>query len=171
MSFLETPALFRSASAHPEVEYRQAREAGSIATDLDIARAWAGIKRRGGLPVELIWVEAVVSRWPVSDQDANRIRTAEVEFLTRRSEGLRRPTSFTFLGFDVSPPVPSYHSAIFQPGPGRRDGLPEKLNEFGLLDDLAAAEDLMDEANRDGYGISNFSVIRVLAENTQPDSH
>jgi hypothetical protein len=64
-----------------------------------------------------------------------------------------------FLGFDLSYPVPSFHSAIFQPGlHKRRPDLPCYLNSNGLFDDLKTASCFL----RDSLELNYSLVFCVL---------
>jgi hypothetical protein len=72
------------------------------------------------------------------------------------------------IGFDVSPPTPSFHSAIYQPGPGgEKDEFRESINGAGLISRQEVAVDLMERANVPD-GVRNFPVIRVFARQTPP---
>lgn len=69
-----------------------------------------------------------------------------------------------FLGFDVSHPVPSFHSAIVQPGLSAVDRrLGKRLNANGLFEEAETAVEMMEKANTMDYGLLPFCVLSVRA--------
>lgn len=73
-----------------------------------------------------------------------------------------RPENVLFLGFDVSHPVPDFHSAIFQPGLSRiYPRLSEHLNRDGLFDESSEALSAVELANSLDYGGLPFCMIGV----------
>jgi hypothetical protein len=78
-----------------------------------------------------------------------------------------RPENIEFLGFDISHPVPTFHSAILQPGlDSRHPSLPQRLNTHGLLDTIEEALDLAAEANSLDYGMLPFCVLGIWSQAT-----
>lgn len=75
---------------------------------------------------------------------------------------LKRPDNLQLLGFDISLPVPSFHSAIYQPGLHRRHArLPDYLNRFGLFADLNTALRFLSMANEMDYGALPFCILGI----------
>ena len=122
---------------------------------------------RQGIDVELVYCQI---EYIPSDLDAyphgdewSRSLTMSLDF--RRSnhhliEG--PPIDSEFLGFDVAHPVPSFHSAIFQPGLHRTaPHLRHHLNADGLFSDLKTVKDFVLLANEMDYGIQPFCALGV----------
>jgi hypothetical protein len=66
---------------------------------------------------------------------------------------------FVPIGFDVSIPLPDFHSALFQPGIIEGD---HSLNGDGLLDDRDDADRLARLATAPGYGLGILWPIQIL---------
>lgn len=79
------------------------------------------------------------------------------------------PAEAVFLGFDISHPVPTFHSALYQPGletvePNFR----RYLNLHGLVPTSDVAQDLMARANELDYGVLPFCALAVWAVSPSP---
>jgi len=146
-------------------EYLDAWEDGALSRDAAVASRLAGALSKVSDPVEVVYANIV--RMPPAhgaDPAAEEHRARSLAWLHRRRGDVvpAAPTGFGSLGFDVSSVVPSYHSILVQPGPVSHDKLPsDGLNEHGLLNDLALAGRLMDEANASGYLQSMFAVFEL----------
>jgi len=102
-----------------------------------------------GVDFEVVYAEVVLI--PPLDTEGLRFEMSE-EILPRlrklHEQVTSRPVGSRMLGFDLSYPLPGFHSALFQPG--LRD-LPEAphldVNSAGLLSDIAQVEELLPLAN------------------------
>ena len=67
-----------------------------------------------------------------------------------------------WLGYDIAWPVPAFHSTLYEPGLAKQDlGLPEILNDHGLIAELPAARLVADVSNAMDYGSLPFCVCSV----------
>ncbi len=74
----------------------------------------------------------------------------------------QRPQNLEFVGYDVSSPFPSFHSAIYQPGlPKDELSLADLLNDHGLPNRFDDALFIGREANKADYGPYPFCVLGV----------
>ncbi len=99
-------------------------------------------------PHGTLWTEFLLEQLP-------RIRRIHQNFAAR-------PQGIRWLGYDISHPIDSFHSAIFQPGLHETcPGLPDDLNRAGLFDDLNAASRYLHAANEMDYGPLPFCVLGI----------
>jgi hypothetical protein len=81
---------------------------------------------------------------------------------------ISKDNRLTFLGYDVSHPFPTFHSAINQPMfTDERDSIRLLINRNGLAGTVETASALMDKANELEYGPLPFCVIAVSADSNQ----
>lgn len=107
---------------------------------------------------ELIDETAVETRKDVPMTWRSAIRHAREAAHRLERQGVRRPAAAEFLGFDVSHPLPTFHSVIAQP---MLDGADLYLNDSGLFDDPDRAARAATAANALRYGTQPFCVIGV----------
>jgi hypothetical protein len=155
---------------HP---YFEAWEDGMLRRDIAVADEHQGRLQAFGVATEVIWAEAVVVRrhWaPTADRPVAINRANALRYMDRCAAGVGVvDAEFEAIGFDVSPPTPSFHSAIYQPGPGGdKDEFRESINGAGLISRQEVAVELMERANVPWDGVRNFAVIRVFARQTPP---
>ena len=153
---------------HP---YFEAWEDGTLRRELAVADERQRRLQAFGVRTEVIYVEALAVKrhWPPTSDRALAInRVNAVRYIDRCAEGVGVvEAKFVPIGFDVSWPTPSFHSAIYQPGPGGdKDRFSGSVNGAGLISRQDAAVELMERANSSGYGLGNFAVIRVFATAT-----
>jgi hypothetical protein len=149
--------------------YLDAQDDGLIGYDLNLAREIQRELEELGNHIDVVYADAII----IPDADSlhlpekvARQREKSLTWLRSHSERVGAPPAkFGLLGLDVSSPIPSFHSALIQPGLISQDSeLASELNEAGLVSELKLATELMHEANATGYGLCMFSVIRVFAE-------
>jgi hypothetical protein len=108
--------------------------------------------RREGLEVEAVYAAIEVLPEGPSD-DLASVRTENlqeaIDWLRRSISAEVPPNLGGLLGFDISIPIPHFHTALFyehvrQAYPALRSA----LNEHGLVQELDVARSLMDLANR-----------------------
>jgi hypothetical protein len=151
--------------------YWDAWDSGELGKDRQKAEEFAGRLRELGMDIEVIYaaVAAQPRRIAQLSEQETATRSSRMQWQAERYAGVPPPPpDFVALGLDVSPAAPSFHSVIFQPGPGfaHDSAFASHLNEFGLIgeNDFQYASDLMDAANTDGYLLSRFHVIRILVQ-------
>jgi hypothetical protein len=155
---------------HP---YFEAWEDGTLRRDLAVADEHQRRLQAYGVATEVVYVEVVVVQrhWPPTADRAVAINRANaVRNMDRRAADVGGvDAEFDAIGLDVSPPTPSFHSAIYQPGPGGdKDEFREGINSAGLISRQDVTAELMERANMLWDGVRNFAVIRVFARQTQP---
>ena len=132
--------------------YWEADDSGDLATDLAVAQGLCDRFSSNGIDVEVIYAELVdvpvltptpslfETGWRCEDVFARYKRVAE--------KLLNRPANLTFYGFDLSQPLPTYHSVIRQPGfRALAHRLSSGINQYGLIEDREAARNLLGSAN------------------------
>jgi hypothetical protein len=155
---------------HP---YFEAWEDGTLRRDLAVADEHQGRLQTFGVATEVIWAEAVVVRrhWPPTADRAVAIKRANtVRKMDRRAAGVGVVAAkFEAIRLDVSPPTPSFHSAIHELGPGgEKDEFRDSINGAGLISRQEVAVELTERVNVPWDGVRNFAVIRVFARQTPP---
>ncbi len=66
------------------------------------------------------------------------------------------------LGYDLAHPVPSFHSAIYQPGLHRQCAdLQSYLNRHGLFEEVEVARQFNSIANQMSYGLLPFCIVAI----------
>jgi hypothetical protein len=151
-------------------EYMVARDSGLLQSDLSIAYQQMNRLQEVGMKCEVVYCE--IAKIPdninllkfgasleVNLTNALRFRQGFHERISGVPEGWKK------LGFDVSHPVPSFHSAIYQPGLGRLvPNLYERLNENGLVETLDLSVPLLEKANEMGHGGFPFCILSIQAQ-------
>jgi hypothetical protein len=93
---------------------------------------------------------------------AESLKTALEQLTVRKERFLTRPHGLSLLGFDISSPEESFHSAIFHPGlPDLCPELRGELNASGLLDDWDTTARFLQRALAMDYGVSPFSIFGI----------
>jgi hypothetical protein len=116
-------------------------------------------------------ISAVPSR--IAGSVPSEARTASLRWLRERpSPPAEPPTGSRFLGVDIVTPVPSYHSALVEPGLIRHGrALTDILNENGLVAaDGDELREMMEEANESGYLLSTFCAVAIYLCETPNES-
>jgi len=161
------PTLPQTASAgRVWARYLNADEGGLVAADLDLARSLATQLAQVGEPTEVIYAEVTVPPpSTLGESKADRQRADSLAWLASRCAKVPAPSEeFEPIGFDVATPLPTFHSALYQPGLVRKDArFVANLNQSGLVDDIGYAAELMHVANATGYLLSLFGVVEVRA--------
>ncbi len=147
-----------------------AEEDGEIRVDSRRAHEFATAFTSEGVGLELMYAELTylptdftgctdpyAPTWPA--------RLAEtLAVLARVHNKLRvRPTDLRRIGFDLSYPIQTFHSAIFEPGARKLSPeLPSHLNEYGLFADASTAREFAEQANQVLPGHAPYCVLEVL---------
>lgn len=132
--------------------YANAEYDERLCTDRDLAHRlqWQFADR--GVHLEVIHVEVVPPSDDVVAQLARRLSEADLvktlERLLARHHLSSKPDKLELLGFDLSYPLPTFHSALYQPGLHEvYTRLKQELNGCGLINDLPSAHRLSRFAN------------------------
>ncbi len=140
---------------------------GRLATELQRRfLAW-------GITLEVIYGEIVVipsnlDKYPHGALWSENLNSALVHRHDSHDSLGSRPGNIDFLGFDISHPVPTFHSAISQPGLNDNcPNLPEHLNKNGLFDTLEEALPFLSEANSLDYGLLPFCILGVWGQSSE----
>lgn len=130
--------------------YWAADESGDLSADLAVARNLCAQFSSHGIDLEVIYAELTSIPTPSPPPFGSRWRLDDVFARYERVERtlVRRPDDLTFYGFDLSRPLPTFHSIIRQPGfRALADRLPPGINEYGLIGDNDAARGLLESSN------------------------
>jgi len=153
--------------------YDEAEERGDLNCTLSVARQLQTMFRDDGLDLDLMYAEmtfipADIEHYPNGDLWSERLAPA---LRARQSVHTRlraRPHHLQFLGYDLSHPVPTFHSAIYQPGLSEsRPDFPKHLNEYGLFSEHDDALEFLGVANDMDYGPMPFCLINIWAPTPQ----
>lgn len=134
--------------------YVEASDSEELNTELACARYFQREIQNLGVEAEIIYVEVLavpkdITAHELSHEWMQRLTEDFSQWAVVHEKLTRRPTRLQKLGIDVSYPVPSFHSAIYQPGLEKTvPNLPDYLNEFGLVDELDTALALAERANQ-----------------------
>lgn len=148
-------------------EYSEAEEGGELNVDLTLARHLQERFRYAGVRLDLIYAEVAAIPEGVRGYPSGELWWDTLEFVLEHRRAIHNrlhgaPESFSFLGFDISHPVPTFHSAIYQPGLHHsRPEYPQYLNRSGLFDDRDTALPYLNAANERDYGPLPFCIIGV----------
>lgn len=149
------------------VRYWDAWDNGELHISLPLAQELQQMFRNEGLDFDLVYAEiAVIPRdleaYPQGSLWSEMLAFVLSKWRDAHDRLKRRPIDLCPLGFDISHPVPSFHSAIYQPGLHRtHPRLPDDLNSFGLFNDLDVALRLLSVANEMDYGPLPFCILQV----------
>jgi hypothetical protein len=133
-----------------------------------LARLRDGFENEG-VRFDLVYAEIVLvpndlARYKRGALWKRELRNSLEQWISQVPSDTPSHEDFALLGYDISHPFPTFHSAINQPGLGDREpSLRNMLNRNGLLDEMSPAADLMAEANELDYGPLPFCVISVWA--------
>ena len=147
--------------------YWDAWESSSLRVDLRLIQKVRRDFLRYNLEFEIVFGEIAavpknLQAFPHGSLWERELQVALARIRRTTQEPVSRPPQARFLGFDLSHPVPSFHSAIFQPGlHSVHPRLPDQLNMDGLFDDLNTALRFLDAANQMDYGVLPFCVIGI----------
>jgi hypothetical protein len=134
--------------------YLDLQESRRLYVDLEAADGAAAALSDAGLPSEVIRIRLtfVPDVRSMQAEASARQRLGKVldqieEFSVQ--EPIVLPSSFRSAGYDVSFPLPNFHSLLMNHGRGQEtEWLPmDGVNEFGLMGDSAQAEGLVAQAN------------------------
>ncbi|HEY7030381.1 MAG TPA: hypothetical protein VH482_03590 [Thermomicrobiales bacterium] len=119
--------------------------------------------REEGVPLDLGYIE--IARTPDDPEYGPGSTLWTEDFAVWRGVHDRlggRPDGLRFLGLDLSRPVPTFHSAIFEPGPTRSDPeLPRHLNRHCLFESEERAATFLIKANSTTGSTLPFFVLSV----------
>lgn len=146
--------------------YWAANSEGEINVDVGLASQLQQQFETEGLNFEIVYSEIVeIPNFEGSPHEGLWSENLKTVLMHRQAVHDRlgsRPENIEFLGFDISHPVPTFHSAILQPGLDRKHpSLPQELNSHGLVDTIETASDLAMEANTLDYGLLPFCVLGI----------
>lgn len=150
-------------------EYSEAEEMGELNVDLTLAHRLQERFRYAEVCLDLVYAEVVAIPRGVGGYPSGELWSDTLEFVLEHRRAIHNrlqgaPESFSFLGFDISHPVPTFHSAIYQPGLHEvRPEYPRYLNRFGLFDDRGTAVQFLNAANGRDYGPLPFCLLGVWA--------
>lgn len=149
-------------------EYSDAVEEGRLGRDFALAQDICRELNAVGANLDVIFadVASLAGQPPNASEAVVAQRVRSLEWLRTRSAEIPAPDRrLQPIGFDVSTPIPNFHSAIVQPGLIRQDSaLAATLNDSGLFDDFDTALGAAADANNSGYGLTLFCVIRLFTE-------
>ena len=130
----------------------------SIATDLRDQFAQFGVA------LEVIYAEVgVVQELEGGFSDAS-FREAWDRLRRHGDRAGLRPADAGLLGYDVSYPLPGFHSVLVQPGLLEQPNSPDlDVNDMGLLDDVAQVKRILPVANAMTSSWRPFCGIRVYS--------
>jgi hypothetical protein len=122
---------------------------GELHADGQLAKDLRGEFAGEGLDFEVVYAEVLGLTQSEAETRDDKPAVGVCNRLRRHHErAARRPEGATLLGYDVSYPLPSFHSALFQPGFREKPNTPDlDLNSAGLLSDLDQLRQILPLAN------------------------
>lgn len=135
--------------------YWEAEDNGVISVDRSTALDFRERFNALGVNVETIYGEivrppAISAQDRVSAHQQQRLHDAFAKYEHVQRQLPERPTGLVFLGYDLSYPLPTFHSIIRQPVTmNPHVVMPSILNSDGLIRDIATATELLPRANQD----------------------
>ena len=157
----------RSALADLWDRYWDATDSRQLNTNLPLAQDLQREFRIEGIELEVVYSEIVMIPDNLDDYPHGNLWLEQLDFVLQHWRHVHnlsaaRPENLDFLGFDLSHPVPSFHSAIFQPGLHKtHPRLPDHLNQVGLFEDVDTALRFLRAANEMDYGGLPFCVLGI----------
>lgn len=148
-------------------EYAEAEESGDLNSDLTTARRLSARFSRAGVRLDIVYAEVALIPRDIDAYPGGELWSQMLDFVLSHRSAVhervtQRPENLTFLGFDISHPVPTFHSAVYQPGLHRvRPDYPSYLNKWGLFTDRDTAMPFLDAANTMDYGPLPFCLLGV----------
>ena len=139
-------------------------DSGDLATDPSLLLPKACVIDLNGIDVEVIYAELVdvpvLSATPSLFVAGWRCRGRFCEIQAGSRKASEWPANLTFYGFDLSQPLPTYHSVIRQPCRALAHRLSSGINQYGLIEDREAAATCLAQRMRCRY-IDQFVWIGV----------
>ncbi len=138
-----------------------------------LERAAGGLEAIG-VQVEATYVEVLAVGDIPSDCGVAAIWSEQLADVWKHWDVVHRgfscaPQGITPMGFDVSIPVPTWHSALIHPGLDRlRPSFPSTLNVNGLCSSVSDAIVLASLANTLEYGLFPSCVLSVASVDLRP---
>lgn len=135
--------------------YWEAENNGVISVDRSTALDFRERFNALGMSVETIYCEivrppAISAHDKVSSHQQQRLHDAFTKYEHVQRQLPERPTGLVFLGYDLSFPLPTFHSIIRQPATmNPHVVMPSMLNSYGLISDVDTATELLPRANQD----------------------
>jgi hypothetical protein len=136
---------------------------GELHASQDAPRSLRGAFADEGIDFEVVYAE--VAQMPPFEPEGAGQETSGP--LLRRLRALHqqvasRPVGVQLLGYDVSHPLPSFHSFLFQPGLREEPEAPDlDINSAGLLDTIQQVEQILPVANSMASSLRPFCGIGV----------
>ena len=156
-------------------QYWDVLESGDLNSDPTVAPQLQGAFLGVGIDLDVVYAEVTLIPGEVGSYPSGKLWSETLAFVLphRRQVHDRlggRPSHLDFLGFDLSHPVPTFHSAIHQPGLDEmRPDYPDYLNGSGLFGNLDTALPFLRAANEMDYGPLPFCAIGVWEPVPVPD--
>ncbi len=148
-------------------QYWNAYDSTELNSNVQLAQTLHRKLATEGIDLDLIYAEISMVPHELDQYPSGKIWARELarvlSVIRKVHDRLgKRPDGVQLLGYDISHPVPSFHSAIFQPGlHERRPCIPEYLNSAGLLEDIDLALRFLSAANEMDYGSLPFCVVGI----------
>jgi len=103
-----------------------------------------------GIDLEIIYAEVVlIGTLPAGEDSVELMGSVMLRLRQLHDRVTSRPVGIPNLGYDVSYPLPGFHSALFQPGLQEIPGAPDfDLNSAGLLGTVDQVKNILPIANR-----------------------
>lgn len=133
--------------------YHREEYEGTLFANLTLARELASAFTEFGVEVEVIYAEVHAIPADFTTIGRDKVTISDIQKTLERVEVLRSrlesvPANPKLLGYDLSYPLPTFHSAIYQPG--LHESHPElidHLNGEGLFENLSALSPYLEIAN------------------------
>jgi hypothetical protein len=130
----------------------------SLATDLRDAFAHLGVA------LEVIYAEVGIVRGQEKVSADEAVRNVWERLRHHHDRAGLRPANAIPLGYDVSYPLPGFHSLLVQPGLLEHPESPDvDVNSMGLLDDVDQVKQILPIANATTSSWRPFCGIRVYS--------
>ncbi|MBN1771211.1 MAG: hypothetical protein JXB32_08130 [Deltaproteobacteria bacterium] len=147
--------------------YFSSEETGALYRELELALEFQREFAAQGITLEVIYADVVhiprdLSQYPKEDVRTRSLQGCVPTWVRMHRPPTERPEGLKSLGFDLSDPIPTFHSALYQPGLSRvAPSVRGDLNAAGLFADLGDALRWLPVALSLDYGVP-FCVIEVL---------
>jgi hypothetical protein len=147
--------------------YWDAEDGGELHLSRKVAESFQHRFLMQGTSLEVIYAEILavpmdLDLYPHGSLWGASLKTALEQLTTRKERFWTRPSGLSSLGFDISSPEESFHSALFHPGlPDRCPELRDSLNATGLVDDWDMTARFLQRALAMDYGISPFCILGI----------
>lgn len=147
--------------------YWDAKDTRQLMVNLQLAQDLKREFCKEGIELEVVYAEIAMIPDNLDEYPSGKLWSEEIALVLPHWRHIHdrlgeRLPKLQFIGFDLSHPVPSFHSAIFQPGLHNTcPKLPDYLNSNGLFDDLNTASMFLHKANEMGYGGLPFCILGI----------